>query len=57
MTDVLAVIGLIAFFALAAGFVAVCARIIGPDPEGVTLSSGPGDEVAEEELAANEVAA
>jgi len=41
MTDVIFVVVLIAFFALCAGFVAVCARIIGPDPEGVTLSTGP----------------
>ena len=46
MKDLLAVVGLIAFFALSAGFVVVCARIIGPDPEGVVLSSGPGDEPA-----------
>jgi uncharacterized membrane protein AbrB (regulator of aidB expression) len=37
------VVALIAFFALCAGFVAVCQRIIGPDPEGVRLSTGPGD--------------
>jgi hypothetical protein len=43
MTDVLVVVALIAFFALCAGFVAVCARIIGPDPEGVRLSTGPDD--------------
>jgi hypothetical protein len=43
MTDVLVVVALIAFFALCAGFVAVCGRIIGPDPEGVRLSTGPGD--------------
>ena len=43
MTDVLVVVALIAFFALCAGFVAVCGRIIGPDPEGVRLSTGPDD--------------
>jgi len=55
-TDVLLVLALVAFFALCAGFVAVCARIIGPDPEGVMLSSGPGEAV-EPETAGSEVAA
>jgi hypothetical protein len=40
MTDVLLVIALVASFAALAGFVAVCARIIGPDPEGAALSAG-----------------
>jgi hypothetical protein len=43
MTDVLVVVALIAFFAICVGFVAVCGRIIGPDPEGVRLSTGPDD--------------
>lgn len=43
MTDVLVVVALIAFLALCAGFVAVCGRIIGPDPEGVRLSTGAHD--------------
>jgi hypothetical protein len=43
MTDVLVVVALIAFFALCAGFVAVCQRIIGPDPEGVRLSTSAHD--------------
>jgi hypothetical protein len=33
MTDLLLVLAMVAAFALLAGFVAVCARIIGPDPE------------------------
>lgn len=41
MTDALLVIAMVASFAALAGFVAVCARIIGPDPEGVALSDGP----------------
>lgn len=51
MTDVLVVVALIAFFALCAGFVAVCGRIIGPDPEGVRLSTGPGDIFADDVVA------
>jgi hypothetical protein len=47
MTDVLVIVALIAFFALCAGFVAVCQRIIGPDPEGVRLSTGAFDLVDE----------
>jgi hypothetical protein len=54
--DLLAVLGLIAFFALSAGFIGVCARIIGPDPEGVTLSSGPGEEAAGEHAAGEHAA-
>jgi hypothetical protein len=53
MTDVLFVVLLVASFALLAGFVAVCGRIIGPDPEGVTLSTG-ADPVVDD---AEEVAA
>ncbi|MFN8028430.1 MAG: hypothetical protein U0W40_19340 [Acidimicrobiia bacterium] len=49
MTDVLVVVGLIAAFALLAAFVVVCARIIGPDPEGVRLSTGADDLVGEED--------
>ena len=49
MTDVLVVVGLIAAFALLAGFVVVCARIIGPDPEGVRLSTGAHDLVGDED--------
>jgi hypothetical protein len=56
MTDVLVVVALIAFFALCAGFVAVCQRIIGPDPEGVRLSTGPED-VEDVEPTPEEVAA
>jgi hypothetical protein len=41
MTDLLLVLATVAAFAMLAGFVAVCARIIGPDPEGVQLSTGP----------------
>ena len=57
MTDLVFVLVLIAFFAAFAGFVALCERIIGPDPEGVALSTGPDpvvDEVADqpEEVAA-----
>jgi hypothetical protein len=48
MTDVFVVVGLIAFFALCGGFVAVCQRIIGPDPEGVRLSTGPDDLVGDD---------
>ena len=43
MTDLLVVVGLVASFALLAGFVAVCGRIIGPDPEGVRLSTSARD--------------
>jgi hypothetical protein len=57
VTDVLAVLGLIAFFALSAGFVAVCRRIIGPDPEGVDLSSGPPEDAVEPRPDPTEVAA
>ncbi len=49
MTDVLVVVGLVVAFALLAGFVAVCGRIIGPDPEGVRLSTGAHDLVGEED--------
>ena len=53
MTDVVFVLALIAFFAAFAGFVMVCERIIGPDPEGITLSTGPDAVVDEpEEVAA-----
>ena len=50
MTDVLFVAFLVVAFALLAGFVAVCGRIIGPDPEGIALSTGaePVVEDAEE---------
>ena len=41
MTDVLVVVGLVVAFVLLAGFVQLCGRIIGPDPEGVELSTGP----------------
>ena len=41
MTDALVVVAMVASFAALAGFVAICARIIGPDPEGVALSDGP----------------
>jgi hypothetical protein len=41
MTDLLLVVAMVAAFAALAGFVAVCAHVIGPDPEGVELSSGP----------------
>jgi hypothetical protein len=41
MTDLLLVVAMIAAFAAFAGFVGVCARIIGPDPEGVELATGP----------------
>ena len=51
MTDVLVIVALIAFFALCAGFVAVCQRIIGPDPEGVRLSTGVHDLAGEEDAA------
>ena len=45
MTDLIFVLALIGFFAVCVGFVMVCERIIGPDPEGVELSTGP-EEVA-----------
>jgi len=38
VTDLVFVLALIGFFAVCAGFVMVCERIIGPDPEGVALS-------------------
>lgn len=49
MTDVLVVVGLVVAFALLAGFVSVCGRIIGPDPEGIRLSTGAHDLVGEED--------
>jgi hypothetical protein len=52
MTDVLFVLVLIAFFAVCVGFVKVCERIIGPDPEGVSLSTGPEAIVEEPEAVA-----
>jgi len=47
MTDVLVVVGLVAAFVLLAGFVHLCGRIIGPDPEGIELSTGPQASVVE----------
>ncbi len=35
MWDAIYLIGIVAFFALMAGFVKVCDRIIGPDPTGL----------------------
>ena len=35
MADLVAVAGVVAFFAIAALFVAACDRIIGPDPDPV----------------------
>jgi hypothetical protein len=40
MADVWFVLALIGFFVVCVGFVMVCERIIGPDPEGVELSTG-----------------
>ena len=57
MTDLVFVLVLIAFFAAFAGFVALCERIIGPDPEGVALSTGPDPVVDEIEDQPEEVAA
>ena len=57
MTDVVVVLILIAFFAAFAGFVMLCERIIGPDPEGIELSTGPDPVVDETEDAPEEVAA
>jgi hypothetical protein len=56
VTDLVFVLILIAFFAAFAGFVVLCERIIGPDPEGVALSTGP-DPVVEPEDQPEEVAA
>jgi hypothetical protein len=52
MTDVLFVAFLVVAFALLAGFVAVCGRIIGPDPEGIALSTGAEPAAEPEEVAA-----
>jgi hypothetical protein len=52
MTDVLFVLVLIAFFVACVGFVKVCERIIGPDPEGVPLTTGSDAGIAEPEAAA-----
>jgi hypothetical protein len=41
MADLLVVAGVIAFFALAALFVAACDRIIGPDPDPVVAADAP----------------
>jgi hypothetical protein len=49
MTDVVFVVVLIAFFAAFAGFVRLCERVIGPDPEGVELATGPDPTVDEVE--------
>ncbi len=57
MTDLVFVLVLIAFFAAFAGFVVLCERIIGPDPEGVALSTGPDPIVDEAEDQPEEVAA
>ena len=57
MTDLVFVLALILFFVLCVGFVAVCERIIGPDPEGVTLSTGPDPVVDDVQPAPEEVAA
>jgi hypothetical protein len=57
MTDLMFVVVLGVFFAAFAGFVMVCERIIGPDPEGVVLSSGPDPVVDEPEDEPVEVAA
>jgi len=57
VTDVVVVLILIAFFAAFAGFVMLCERIIGPDPEGIELSTGPDPVVDETEDAPEEVAA
>ena len=57
MTDVLVVVGLVVAFALLAGFVAVCGRIIGPDPEGVRLSTGAHDLLGDEDEAVDTPAA
>lgn len=57
MTDLVFVLALIAFFAAFAGFVMVCERIIGPDPEGVRLSTGPDPIVDEPDIEPEEVAA
>ena len=57
MTDALFVLALIVFFALCVGFVMVCERIIGPDPEGVALSTGADPIVDEPVNEAEEVAA
>ena len=40
MADIWFVLVIVAFFGLCVGFVTVCERIIGPDPEGVDLSTG-----------------
>ena len=53
MADVLYVIITVAFFALAAGFVRVCDRIIGPDPAAVDAGDGaaaPIERVGVEDL-------
>ena len=57
MTDALFVLAVIVFFAAFAGFVMVCERIIGPDPEGVALSTGPDPIVDEPDIETEEVAA
>ena len=57
MTDLLVVVMLIAFFAAFAGFVKLCERVIGPDPEGVELSTGPEPVVDDAEEQPEEVAA
>lgn len=57
MTDLVFVLALIGFFALCVGFVMVCERIIGPDPEGVTLSTGPDPIVDDPDNEPEEVAA
>jgi hypothetical protein len=56
--DLVFVLALILFFVLCVGFVMVCERIIGPDPEGVALSSGPDPVVDDvEAIESEEVAA
>ncbi|MET0275898.1 MAG: hypothetical protein ABW073_10715 [Acidimicrobiia bacterium] len=41
MADLLVVAGVVAFFAIAALFVAACDRIIGPDPDPVVAVDEP----------------
>jgi hypothetical protein len=52
MTDLVFIGILILFFLACAGFVAVCERIIGPDPEGVSLSTGAEPIVDDAEVTA-----
>jgi hypothetical protein len=56
MLDLVYVAVVVAFFAVAGGYVVACDRIIGPEPEGLVAADG-GSPDAEPESESEEVAA